>query len=197
MIMKQICVFCEGKTEYNYIQTLNRLLEECDIFDLRFTAKDLGGVDRNNYVARIKRYKANDLKAFKDFYVWIDYDIFKRCKKKEADVKSKVKDVVFNGNTVIPLLNHMNGEDFIILHRKKSEITKWEKICKTNKHFEKPMHSNKYLPLFKTIIKGYKKGDTPELNKAMIEKCIKNIDDSTIPFKSDVKKILEIVLKQI
>jgi len=39
--MRQICVFCEGKTEYNYIQSLNRILEEYDVFDFRFTAKDL------------------------------------------------------------------------------------------------------------------------------------------------------------
>jgi len=60
-----------------------------------------------------------------------------------------------------------------------------------------PMDSSIYLPLFEKIMPRYKKGATPKLDKKKIEKCIENINDSKIPFKSDIKKILKIVLKQI
>ena len=197
MRMRLICVFCEGKTECNYIQALNRLLEESDIFDLRFTVKNLNGLKVNNYISKIKKYKPGDLKAFKEFYAWIDYDIFKTSGKSEKEVKDKIKKISFNAIKVSPLLNHMNGEDFIIMHENTNIIKKWAKVCKSKKHFKKPMASEVYVPMFKEIMPSYKKGGIMELNKEKVQRCVKNIDDSKVPFKSDIKKLLEIVLDYI
>ncbi len=195
--MMRICIFCEGDTEKNYIQSLNRLLRAEGGSDVTLTAKHLEGVNINNYYQKVKKNKANELKYYTSFFVWLDFDIFKRANKNEGEIEKNINKISFNKKSVQALLNHMNREDFIILHEEESKITEWKNICNKNKHFDTPMHSNVYLPLFKKIMKGYAKGGTPELNKAMIEKCIKNIDDSSIPFKSDVKKVLEIVLKQI
>lgn len=91
----------------------------------------------------------------------------------------------------------MNGEDFLVLHEDGSEVVKWEGICKGARHFQNPMHSEKYVPLFKTIFPEYKKGKVPDLTREKIEKCIEKIEDPQIPFKSDIKEILEIVLRKL
>jgi hypothetical protein len=191
----RICIFCEGESEKNYIQSLNRFLRECDIWDIRLIEKSLDGVNNNNYCSKIKKYKAKDVKYFTHFYAWLDFDIFKRSGKNEYEIKENVEKISFNSKKVTLLLNYMNGEDLVILHEEDCKIKEWEKICKQNNHFETPMISKVYLPLFKKNIKeGYKKGDAPVLSRDILEKCIKNINDTNIPFKSDIKLILEIIL---
>ncbi len=195
--MRRILVFCEGKTELTYIQLLNRLLRESDIFDLNFTIKNLEGVKTNNYFSIIKRFKGKDLKYFTDFYAWLDFDVFKRSKKSEAEIKTKIKSIKFNEKSVELLLNHMNAEDFIILHEETSKIKEWTKVCDTRNHFNDPMHSVTYLPLFERIMPGYKKGFLSELNRVKVETCINNINASNIPFYSDIGKILEEIIARI
>ncbi len=195
--MMRICIFCEGDTEKNYIQALNRLLRAKGVFDVTLTSKHLEGVSINNYFQKIKKHKAYELKYFTHFYAWLDFDIFKRANKNKREIENRINKISFNKNSVESLFNYMNGEDFIILHEGKSKIKAWKNICEENNHFDTPMHSKRYLPLFKTIKQGYKKGDVPELKKVMIRQYIDNINDSDIPFVSGAKKILEIILKQL
>lgn len=171
----RICIFCEGNSEKNYVQSLNRFLRECDISDIIFSGKSLEGVNNNNYCSKIKNYKDKDLKYFTHFYAWLDFDIFKRSGKNEDEIRENVKKISFNNKNVSLLLNYMNGEDFIILHKEDSKIKKWEKICEEKNHFDSPMVSKVYLPLFKTVKKEYKKGDSPNLSMVMLKKCIKNM----------------------
>lgn len=55
----KIYIFCEGKTEYNYIQKLNRLLRDFGIPDITLAGKDLNGVKVNNYFSKIKKSPMN------------------------------------------------------------------------------------------------------------------------------------------
>lgn len=155
--MKSICVFCEGKTEKNYLQSLSRFLERNDIYELRFTGKYLEGVNINNYDACIRKYKGHDLKGFDEFYAWIDFDIFQRGNRKRKDIEDCIQKISFNRKSVIPLFNIMNGEDFMMLHQPENILQQWIEICKANKHFEVPMNSEEYMKHMKSIIPDYKK----------------------------------------
>jgi len=196
--MIKICIFCEGDTEKNYIQSLNRLLRSEGVFNIILTAKDLIGVSINNYFSKIKQsYKPHELKAFTHFYAWLDFDIFKRSNKNTEDIKFRINKISFNGKSVKLLFNYMNGEDFMILHFPKTQIIEWKKICEKEDHFKNPMSSKKYLDLFRSVLKDYKKGEIPDLTKKEFTICIKNIDNDTYPFSSDIKEILKIISKEI
>lgn len=192
----QIYVFCEGKTEYNYIQSINSFLRDHDIFDIRFTPKNLPeGLRVNNYFSKIKQFRARDLKYFTHFYAWLDFDIFKRANKNIKEIEENINKISFNGKSVKLLLNYMNGEDFIILHEEDSKIETWKVVCNKKNHFNNPMYESTYLPLFQRVITGYKKSNILDLDKEKIGKCINNIEKNSIPFKSDIKEILEKILK--
>jgi hypothetical protein len=195
--MNNICVFCEGSTENNYIQALNRFLLDSCICDLHFTAKNLEGVTSSNCYSKIRKYKSKNLKAFTSFYAWLDYDIFKRASKSEGKLKAEIEGISFNKKNVKLILNYMNGEDFIILHENSKKIEEWKKVCKGRNHFENPMDCSMYLPLFKEIMPDYTKKDVPDITKNSIELCVKNIKDPNIPFKSNIDVLLEKVLKKI
>lgn len=61
--MKSICVFCEGKTEKNYLQSLNRFLERNDIYELRFTGKDLEGVNVKEGLQNGSKFEIKEVNA--------------------------------------------------------------------------------------------------------------------------------------
>jgi hypothetical protein len=195
--MIRICIFCEGGTEKNYIQSLNRLLRDEGISDITLTAKNLSGVSASNYISKIKQYKAHELKYFTDFYSWLDFDIFKRANKVKGEIQARINGISFYKKTVTSLFNHMNGEDFIILHEEDAKIDKWRQICNNHNHFKTPMTEDIYLPLFKELIANYKKGEISNLTKEKLQICIKNIKKATVPFSSDMEKILEIILGKI
>lgn len=195
--MMRICVFCEGDTEKNYIQSLNRFLRSEGISDITLTAKNLNGVSVSSYVSKIKQYKPHELGYFSDFYTWLDFDIFKRANKNKSEIQETIMKISFNKKTLTPLFNQMNGEDFIILHEDKEAIEKWVDICNKNNHFDMPMTEDTYLPLFRKLIPDYKKGEISDLTKKRMQSCVKNINETKIPFSSDMEVILGMILKSL
>lgn len=194
--MESICVFCEGKTEINYLESLNRFLEENDIYELKFTGKYLEGVKTKNYKSHLeKRYKPHKLKMFDKVYMWIDFDIFKRENINEEDIKKNIKEIKFNKKSVIPLFNKMNGEDFIMLHNNDDNLKKWINICNRKNHFENPMIKNQYMKEIKKIIPDYSKTDPIDITEEKLEICINNIENKDIPFSSGAVLFLKMVMK--
>lgn len=211
----KIKILCEGKTEVNFINTVKKFLREEDLEnEILLIPKLLG----ENKIKKVKKSKIIDPLLskvveeitnlngeFSFLYIWLDFDIFKRKNKSDKHWKK-----IVSSNIAIPrklklpenekpklLLNYMNGEDFVVLMYSKLEISKWEKFCRARKHFDIPMTNNNYMSYFKkNIIKGYCKGDIPKIERInQVRKLIKNINDTSIPFASDIVEVLMKIVK--
>jgi hypothetical protein len=87
--MLNIFVHCEGNTEFNYIQRLNRLLNEENCFGIRFHPKNLTGISTKSYISEIKKQTPNK-NYFDQLFIWLDYDIFQRIGKIPKELKKKL-----------------------------------------------------------------------------------------------------------
>jgi len=202
--MRQIIyILCEGKTEYNYVQSLNKLLRQHgDCNALLFIPNNLEGkLTHKNCKARItnKIKKLHKDSRATACYAWLDYDIFQRLheENRRQKILESLNNIKFQTNNIRCIFNHMNGEDFIILHKENNIIKQWENVCIENNHFKNPMPSKDYLTKFKELVPKYKKGDTPALTPELLNQCINNIQDSSILFKSDVDILLQKVFDNI
>ena len=194
--MRRILILCEGKTEHNYIQLINKLLNNKGNYSVRFTAINLDGLSFKNYKDKIySKLKYSKIKAFDKIFVWIDFDIFKRSGSDCNALKEKI--LALRKNPKV-LFNYMNGEDFLILHYSGDEIQKWTEICNKNNHFKIPLHGDEYVKLFKeNIDSNYRKGGFSDLNLEKIKKVLELIQLTDYPQKSDISEILEIVIEEI
>lgn len=203
--MQNILVFCEGKTEFIYIQELRKFLREMDIWTLQFVSENLNGIDSTkNYLRQIQNKVKKQNGKFDRFFIWLDYDIFKRESISDSKIKQEITELKIPKKLKLArkrkakaLLNYMNAEDFLILHCIKNKINDWLKVCLKHKHFENPMCRKQYEPLFRGIIPNYKKGEIPKdicFGKKVFEICIANVENKKIPFKSDIREILKLVL---
>jgi len=203
--MSNICIliFCEGDTEYNYIISLQRFLRDEDCFDFVFYPKNLKGLSFDSYLKKIKGKIKDTNGKFDHFYIWIDYDIFKRKKTSEEKIKQEIKKIKIPSKMILnkPLIiifNYMNGEDFMVLHYDDNKVSEWKKICSKKKHFESPMCSTEYMPLFKEKIKeDYKKGEFPHLNVDILNEAIRKSEDKEIEFSSGMADLLKSILEKL
>jgi hypothetical protein len=202
--MKKIFIFCEGETEYNYIESLNRFLTNQNCYDVVLIPKIIK-VSSPIHFLSVAREEIKKLTGiFNHLYFWIDYDIFKRENRKLLEIQtclSKIKiprKLKLENGAPVALFNIMNGEDFLILHYEDNILRQWEKTCIKRDHFNNPMVNDIYLPLFKKLILGYEKGIIPDnfITLDVIEKAISNSSDSSIKFESGVIELLQIILDQ-
>ncbi len=187
--MKKVyIVICEGTSEDKYIKEINKFFRENDISVTLYSVI----VGNGSFSQVYKKFKEEKIKNKKGkFIIWVDDDIYQRNKneKKQYDERKKfVPDFKFN---------KYNFEDMIVLHLSDDKIDQWNNICIQNNHFNTPMTSCKYLPLFcDNIIPEYEKGNFPpeEFDTNTISRAIKNNNNEKIKFHSDFLSFIEEIL---
>ena len=149
--LSPIIIFCEGKTEIAYVQSLARLLRE-NGEPVQLIPKDLGGGKATNIRKKISEYRKNNKKLEgclllrdKDIVLW--------------DTKEDIIDAQLG---VRILYSWQNFEDFLVLHMSSNIVQEWGALCTQVGHFKEPLHSEEYLDFFRNnICHNYKKGDLP------------------------------------
>lgn len=200
---RPIIILCEGKSEFAYIQTLNRLFKYCDEKSMCAVFKAVC-INSGNWKNVIDLYKTNQ-KNNKGCLVlsFIDYDMYCRCKEN--------KKMICEGCSVAKsiLFSYMNFEDILMLHLDEIILKKWIKKCTKVNHFEKPLVEEKYLEVFESFRKKnkkifpeewrapYSKGDLPfDLSKDRILIMIQNLKDTDCPIKFDLGSFLNYMLNE-
>ena len=176
---KTIIVVCEGASEKAYIQELNRYIEEQDI-PLHFIPRPSNGGQYAHVIRKFREERKNN-NTYR-ILVWVDLDRYKRNDRSDMDNYRKKSNDIPDFH-----FTHMNFEDFLSMHRDRSEMERWWTLCVSRGHFTTPSHSSEYMPAFTTFIGGrYSKGDMPiaidchSLNNLRIHQ-----NDASVPFKCD------------
>jgi len=135
-----------------------------------------------------KKVRKNNPRS-EEIEIWVDKDIYERNDSGNGDKYSSKPSNIPNF-----LFSYFNYEDALVLHLDYEQIKKWEQICQRKNHFNYPLNSCEYEVLFKNnVFNDYEKGTFP-LNNFDIEtikNAIKNNNDETIKFKSDMLKLIE------
>ncbi|BAG13966.1 hypothetical protein [Candidatus Endomicrobiellum trichonymphae] len=181
-------IICEGGSENAYIQELNKYFKEQEI-NIIFRPSP---VNTGHFKEVIKKYKCERKKN--KFYIFVDYDIYKKNTNKNNDNYTKK-------SKGIPdfLFNYFNFEDFLILHLNKNSILEYQKKCDDKNHFNIPMKSEIYMPLIKNFFNDYKKGNLPadfKISEESLKKLFFNNQDADIKFESDFACFLQEIILQ-
>ncbi len=183
-------VICEGTSEENYIKEINKFFRENSI-NVSLYPINVGNGSFSQVYKKFKKVKSTNKNQ--EVVIWVDGDIYKRNKneKKQYDERKKsVPDFKFN---------KYNFEDMIVLHLSDDKIDQWNNICIQNNHFNIPMTSEVYIPLFRTnIIENYEKGNFPLeiFDTNTIWDAIRNNDDININFHSDFLSFIQEILEE-
>lgn len=157
-------IVCEGKSEWTYVQSLNRLFRELPteavdgIVPLVLVPKPPpDGVGSGHHAQLVRALK----KARKDnprteTVVWADADLYVR--------PGPDRNQFTANETSAPAFRFsaFNFEDFLALHGDDETFVRWKETFSSTGHFSTPLHSNEYLPLFQRIVPGYAKGTLDE-----------------------------------
>lgn len=176
---KTIIIVCEGASEKAYIQELNRYLEEQDI-PLHFIPRPANG---GQYAHVVRKFREE--RKINNTYrilIWVDSDRYQRNDRSDMDNYRKRPSDIPNF-----LFSYMNFEDFLSMHRDRSEMEKWWTSCISRGHFTIPAHNSEYMPSFTTFIGGsYSKGDMPiDIDCHSLKNLRIHQNDASVPFKCD------------
>lgn len=185
-----IHVVCEGKSERNYIEALNRLLRDngANIPLVLYPqsvpkGKEVGGGHFSHIVETYRKEKKRNPKQG-EIWIWVDWDAYMRNDRDTTTLYQRRP-------SDIPefLFSYQNFEDFLILHCTPDRVKQWVAICNAHGHIEHPLHSAEYIPLFRQLFPEYEKGKLPDrlakLSEEDIGIALQNSLDDTIPFKCD------------
>lgn len=178
-----IIVLCEGVSEFNYIQNLNRIL--CNPYT--------GSAAFKPYTINTGRFsqirqKFNQVKKDNKnccVQIWVDKDLYTNDSefKKLYLNKGKMPDFLFS---------IMNFEDFLMLHCDKNILYSWQEICCSNNHFSSPMPSRVYCKELQKFFPGYQKGCLPfDITGDTLSILFENLKDDNIKIKNDFAVFLE------
>lgn len=190
-------VVCEGKSERNYLAALNRLLRDSGIglTLLSPTPKkrdEDGGGHFRNVVQKYKDFRRNNRNV--QPWIWVDWDLYLRNDQHCMELyESRPKGIPAF------LFSIHNFEDFLVLHSSTERVLEWVNICRECNHFASPMHSEEYMPLFKSQFPEYKKGELPDslamLSNEQVENALIHSLDASIPFRCDfIEKLAEFIM---
>lgn len=183
--MKRFIVICEGKSEEAYLNELNRVFRDKEVPLVFFPKIAISG----HYKDLIKKYKEEyKINKNTDILILADKDIYirnERNNKYQYEQKqSNIPNFLFHIN---------NFEDFLVLHLEEDVLTNWISICESYNHFDMPLSSNKYIPLYtKHIFSSYTKGLFPfqKFNIETIKNAINN-NNKNLKIKSDFLILLD------
>lgn len=189
---KYINVICEGKSECNYLQAINRLLREAGI-GLVLKAQDAGGGMYKKVEKAYKQCVRDERHAVA--WIWVDSDLYKRndneCMTAYNNKPKGIPDFLFSV---------YNFEDFLILHLPDDKVAKWISICKAD-HLSIPLHSDQHTTKLADFFPDYKKGKLPselsELSEKHVEQAILHSRDTGIPFSCNfIETLAQYIMKE-
>ncbi len=144
---------CEGESEEAYIQKLNRFLKDYGIrCSLKLIGEDMDGGD--SYHALNQKRKSKCIPQQDERFFLIDSD---KVQRKELDLR----DIQSIDKQATILLNTYNYEDYLALHLPPEQANEWLTVFTEAGHFQKPLHSHNYMPLYRKVYPGYRKGSLP------------------------------------
>ena len=157
-------IVCEGKSEWTYVQSLNRLFRELPteavdgIVPLVLVPKPPpDGVGSGRFprlVRELRRARRDNPRT--EVVVWADADLYVRP---GHDQDRFLEDATFSASF---RFSAFNFEDFLALHGDDETFVRWKETLSSTGHFSTPLHSNEYLSLFQRIVPGYAKGTLDE-----------------------------------
>ena len=183
-------IICEGKSENNYLTTINRYFRDNNI-DKQIIIKTLAG---NNDIKNLKTYIKEFSKSKPDaIYIWLDKDILYNDKQKNIITNIEIINKNRKQAKIDIKYSYMNFEDFLSMHFEK-ECKDLQNILEKKQHFTKPLNSEEYLKIFMKIFKEYKKGDLQKILKEITSNDVlmvkTNQNNNKCKFKCDIIELL-------
>ena len=183
-------IICEGKSENNYLNIINRYFRDNNICKQIIIKTLTGNTDIKNLKNYIKEFSKSKPDAI---YVWLDKDILLYNDKQSIITNIEAINKKRNKAKIDIKYSYMNFEDFLSMHFKK-ECKDLQNILEKKQHFTKPLNSEEYLKIFKEIFKEYKKGDLSTILKEITSNDIlmvkTNQNDNKCKFKCDIIELL-------
>lgn len=192
--MPSYIMVCEGRSEFVYLQRLQSYLDTQTAdwpVPLRFIPKvpvDSGGEENGGgfykNVDKCYRQQRRENGTSK-IEVWVDDDIYVR----QGSPSETSNGANYMGKPAgIPdfLFSSHNFEDFLALHLDEAAIQRWHTAFDPA-HVAKPLHSGDYLPLYESVIPGYRKGALPPdfITKDSLLRLKNNLARPLVPVPAD------------
>ena len=165
-------VICEGVSECNYLQHLQRFVRELPLpvgtcSQLNFIGLPKSrdpqtlqrkGVGTGEYGKVVRAYKAERKRnRSAQFLIWVDDDLYVRndkgCGVNYERKPQGIPDFSFSVH---------NFEDFVALHLPAELFERWRVEMSRAGHFENPLHGEDYGAVFEKILPKYQKGELPD-----------------------------------
>lgn len=113
-------IICEGKSEENYLNLLNKFFceEEIKCYLKPYSLDGLFPPKNSPYAKIIERYKEaaiNKNKPSEKIIIWLDDDVFKYGKVDKEQLKKRINKE-YNKTNVEFFYSYENFEDFFIMH---------------------------------------------------------------------------------
>lgn len=185
---RTIIIFCEGESEYAYIQELNRFLRENE-YGFAFVPKVIGTGVYSEVLAKYKEEHKDNPRTL--LRIMLDDDIYVR----NDNDRERENSVKLSGSPIreLFLFNVHNFEDFMVMHCDDEVLNRWLTTCVAENHQKVPMHSVKYMPLIQCFFPGYEKGSCPlsPIRKDMLDNLFNHNDAAAIFLKSGFATFLK------
>ena len=180
-----ILVICEGASEVNYIQHLNRILCSAEGRSV-FVPRDANGGAPKKILSLLRREQKHNRGMTK--WIFLDEDIYCRDPNLKLALQQK------QGNALIHF-NRMNFEDVVMLHEPYPRLMEWVQLCRQLRHFTSPLSEEEYLLHFKKFFPNYHKRELPfELTNTRLEQAffnLKNQKDIQSSLLSSIEMLLD------
>lgn len=178
---------CEGKSEYAYLQLINRFFRDEGI-EIMLKPYNANGGKVNNIKACAKIIRTQQNKV-PNIYAFLDMDIYFR---EDENFFSLPESIIY-------LFNSWNFEDFFALHYDESTVERWHSDCCLSGHASCPEHSDKIVTRMRSkICPDYRKGTIPDgfiIDKDVLLNLFHNNGKHRRYLISDFAYFLECLLK--
>ena len=185
-------VVCEGRSEFAYLNELNRFLRELGKTKIKqtkmFIPKIVGTGDYYPVVKEFKKQKKENKNT--PIAIWVDYDRYCRNDNHNKD------DYADRNVSKIPnfLFNYHSFEDFFVMHYDDEVLNRWQDICQLQNHFTQPLKSDMAESLLRQhLFPEYAKSSLlPDfvVSKEGLSNLFRHQQSQTCRFKSDFAAFL-------
>lgn len=201
IIKKPIYFICEGRSENNYLNLLNKFFDENNInYIFQYNNVNLEGVFPNKGDLEANTCYSKMIKFFKEkfaqnirsgtFVFWLDDDVFKRKEINKSSLEKIITEKFSSKNKEIRFIySYENFEDFLVMHLDDDKINKWQNICEKCNHFKNPMKAKIYEEKFREIFPNYQKHILPDkivIDNSKMKLLYDRQQNSQIKFKCDL-----------
>ena len=163
-----IYVICEGKSEYAYIQEVNRLLQREGAHGCLVPKDAHGGAP-----LQIKGVYDSLGTINAPLYTWLDSDIYTSDRRRYTLTDQQIEKYHVQ-------FTHWNFEDFLAMHGDHDATEHWIHVCERNGHWQHPLGGREIeLLLREEMYNDYRKGSLPKailpLTPEKLERVVRNL----------------------